>query len=348
MNNKVIGVISTDWHLKVENINDIMDLVRQQIDLATKHGCRMLICLGDVFDSRISQREEVLNAFTTILDMINESGMYLLCIPGNHDKTDYKGDRSFLTPFAYHPGLRLYEKPTLMYLSQETGLIVPVFCVPFYESSVWIEKVKRHYEKYQGEKPILLSHIAVYGSVNNDGSIVTSPITPAFLKEMFSRVYLGHYHNAQEVSEGVIHLPSIQQNNFGEDTEKGFTLLFEDGDFEFVKAVFKEYISLKVDVDNTSKAELVKFLDLNSGGDKRVKIEAIGSESKLKALNEELFSERGIVLKKRRKDLDTDIRLDEISSEISKASVKELFKNFCQEKGYDYEQGFNFLKNYVE
>ena len=59
-------------------------------------------------------------------------------------------------------------------------------------------------------------------------------------------------------------------------------------------------------------------------------------------------SERGIVLKKRRKDLDTDIRLDEISSEISKASVKELFKNFCQEKGYDYEQGFNFLKNYVE
>lgn len=342
MEEKVIAVISTDWHLKVENRREIIDLVSQQVVLARSHGCDHLICLGDVFDSRISQREEVLNTFKMILDMIRHNEMYLYCIPGNHDKTDYTGDRSFLTPFFYHPSLVLFESPTFCMLA---GL--SVFFMPFYDTDMWVERLNASYDGKRDT--VLMSHVAVNGSVNNDGSTVESRITPSFLKERFSRVYLGHYHNAQEVAEGIVHLPSIQQNNFGEDPEKGFALLFDNGDFEFVKSNFKEYVNVKVDVDIMTKKDIAELLILNADGRKRVKVEVTGSEARLKTISEELFSEAGIVLKKKRKDLDTDIAMIEnATSELSKDGVKELFTRFCEEKGYDREKGYEFLKKYVE
>ena len=36
--------------------------------------------------------------------------MQLICIPGNHDKTDYSRKNSFLDPFKYHPSLTLIEE----------------------------------------------------------------------------------------------------------------------------------------------------------------------------------------------------------------------------------------------
>ena len=343
MEEKVIAVISTDWHLKSGNMREIMDLVSQQVEVARTHGCDSLFCLGDVFDSRVSQREEVLNTFTDILDMLDENGMRLYCIPGNHDKTDYTGDRSFLSPFAYHPALVLFEIPTFYILG---GL--PLFFMPFYDTDVWMPRLSESWGSVRGAS-ILMSHVAVNGSVNNDGSTVESRITPTFLKERFRRVYLGHYHNAQEVAEGIIHLPSIQQNNFGEDPEKGFALLFGDGDFEFVKSSFKEYVNVKVDANAMTKSDMAELLKLNADGRKHVKVEVTGSEAKLKTISEELFSENGIVLKKKRKDLDTDIAvIENATSELSKAGVKELFNRFCEEKGYDRETGYEFLKKYVE
>lgn len=341
----VVSIISTDWHLQQSNMTTVIDLVLQQIDLAKRYNCDNLICLGDVFDSRVSQREEVLNAFNTILDKIMTEGLTLHCIPGNHDKTNYKSNSSFLNPFKYHPALQLYDKPCIK-------MIGNCYCtfIPFYDTEPWMyeyENVIKSLPTSVGKKQVLFSHIALNGSVNNDGSKVVSSVTPNKLLKTFDKVYLGHYHNVQALTPDVIHVPSIQQNNFGEDPEKGFFLLFDDGDFEFVKSNFKEYYAIKIDADETPKAELMKLIS-DVPENAYVKVEVLGSESKLKSLSEDLFSERGIILKKRRKDLEDNIRPEKMSFDLSKSNVKDLFKQFCEEKGYDFEKGFIYLRKYVE
>lgn len=90
-------IISTDWHLKPSNIEEIMELQRQELNVAEDNGITSHVWLGDIFDSRISQRQDVLNAFSSILDMYAMRGHKIYCIPGNHDKSDYSSDRSFWT-----------------------------------------------------------------------------------------------------------------------------------------------------------------------------------------------------------------------------------------------------------
>ena len=111
MKRNPIAVISTDRHLKEENALDLLDLSEQEIALAQKLKVKTVIWLGDIFDSRLSQRQELLNCLTLMIQMYHEAGLQIICIPGNHDKTDYEDDDSFLTAYKYHPGFDLIETP---------------------------------------------------------------------------------------------------------------------------------------------------------------------------------------------------------------------------------------------
>lgn len=57
-------------------------------------------------------------------------------------------------------------------------------------------------------------------------------------------MYLGHYHDYQQVGSNIFHLGSLQQNNFGEDESKGFWMLYDDCTVELLKSkngnVFKK------------------------------------------------------------------------------------------------------------
>ena len=347
---KVIAIISTDWHLQQSNTSIVKDLLEQQIDLAREENCKTLLCLGDVFDSRVSQREEVLNTFMDILDMIHANDMILGCIPGNHDKTDYKSDRSFLDPFYYHPALVLHRIEGLVSVQ---GLTVAF--IPFYDTDIWLERYELIKQDIldknfkEGTPIVLMSHIALNGSVNNDGSKVVSSIAPGMLSEAFTYVYLGHYHNTQEVAPGIVHLSSIRQNNFGEDDVKGFWVLYSDGEVAFRKSKFTEYKVVKVDLDKTSKADLVKLASEIDTSNAKVKIEFSGSESKLGSLNDDIFSEKGVIVKKKRKDFDViDPEIETALSTLTRSDMKDMFEKFCEEKGYDKEKGYKFLKKYME
>ena len=55
-------------------------------------------------------------------------------------------------------------------------------------------------------------------------------------------------------------------------------------------------------------------------------------------------------MKKRRKDIECDVAPvnGEENNPVSRASMKDVFKKFCDEKKYDFNAGYNFLKKYVE
>ena len=102
MNKRPIAIFSTDWHIKDDNIEQIIDLVTQQCELAKELKVTTLICLGDVFNSRKSQTLQCLGAFERILNIVYDYNLMLLSIPGNHDKTN----------IVFNFGIRLSRTPT--------------------------------------------------------------------------------------------------------------------------------------------------------------------------------------------------------------------------------------------
>lgn len=347
MSKKPIAVISTDWHIKRENKSEILELITQKCELAKKLNVKHLICLGDVLDSRIAQREEILTTFSEIIDIVEECKLKLIVISGNHDKTDYSSINSFLKPYKGRNGLMLIEIMGGVPFIEEK---IELNFIPFFDEDIWLEKFKDFvdcldFKQNSDIKHILCTHIAITGSTNNDGKPASSKISQKLFKDFF-KVFSGHYHNQQKIGSNFYHLPSIQQNNFGEDNEKGFTVLYSDGSHELVKSNFKEFIKINIDLDNCSEEDLRVLKTKYKGSDNNIRFELIGSENMLKLINKDDFISLGIDVKTKSKEIIDDILYLESNEVIehTKDSIVEAFKDFCDKEKLNYEQGIIYLK----
>lgn len=337
---KPIAIISTDKHLKDENAVELISLAEQEIALAHDIGVDTIFWLGDLFDSRLSQRQELLNCFSEMICMYHDAGLTIHCIPGNHDKTDYTLDESFLSAFKYHPSFNLYEEPCRVSMFG-----IDFDFLPFYAQEVWIRKFNSLPKPT--DNSVLLSHTAIEGSINNDGSLVSSGISGKMFAG-YRKVFLGHYHNAQQPARNVFHIPSTRQNNFGENEDKGFTILYDDTSFELVRGNFRHYREIKVDCDKVTKAEIMSLAKTPTG-ESNVRVTLIGSEQAVKAVDKKIFTKNGISVKVK---YDFTQGAAEATSEpvreLTGVDIMKKFEAFCQEKGYDYNVGYELLKEIMK
>lgn len=341
MSKKPIAIVSTDKHLKEDNALELLDLAEQEIALAKEMGVSIVIWLGDIFDSRLSQRQEILICLTEMIEMYYQAGIQIKCIPGNHDKTDYTADESFLTPYKFHPGFKLIEIPEIQVVNG-----VHFSFIPFYTQDVWLEKFGT-LDPPSSKKSVLFSHIAVQGSINNDGTKVESKIKLSLFKN-YGKVFLGHYHNAHQPGVNVFHLPATRQNNFGEDEEKGFTVLYDNLSFDLVKASFKPYKAIEVNAAKVTKDELLSLSKTDST-EANIRVVITGDQQAVKSINKKWFTDNGITVKAKYEDVEVEnVEEATLIQEISGNDLKQKFQTFCEEKGYDYSTGYKLLKEIMQ
>lgn len=329
-----IAVMSNDWHIDKSNGDQIIDLMHQKIDLAKELGVKILFCLGDVFNSRNAQPLDNLDVFERIMDMIHSNGLLLYCIPGNHDKVNYNSNKSYLSQYRHHPALKLMDEAESFNLE---GCIGDIFMIPFYDTEKWLMEFDRIKGWSEPNKSILLSHIAMNGSINNDGEPVKNGISPSLFKT-FRSVYLGHYHNHQSIGKNIWHLPSIRQNNYGENGNKGFTVLFSDGSFEIFNSKFVGFRTIELDLDTVSKKDFDAVITMKKDqielANTRLKI--TGSEDKVRSLSIDRLKQMGFDIKVESKEI--EMSMDEVEEgnvvEFNASSIKEEFNLFCKKEEY--------------
>ena len=331
-----IALLSTDWHLNENNLLEVKEVVFQKmqkfLELKKENPNMRFLCLGDVFDSRKAQKECVLLAFKEILDTLYLNNITMECIPGNHDKTNYNSFNSYLDAFESHPALQLFKRFTYFY---------PFLFAPFISEDLWIEGEKKNFDK---KDCVLVSHVAVNGSENNDRSKVASHINQELLSP-YKLVLLGHYHNMQQVYKNTHHIPSIRQNNFGEDSSKGFTVLYDDYSFELIKSKFIEYETLSLDVEKVD-AKIIKEISeeyLKNKDSVNLRVEFVGDSSQIKSKDLSLLKECGIKLKLKTIE-NNDLQSLQVQDYENDLTVEEIFKEFCKERELDEKKGLTYLK----
>lgn len=347
---KPLAIISTDWHITSENVGLSIDLMTQQIRLAKEQGVTRLICLGDVFEAQRAQPESALNCFHAILNMIAQAGMTLTCIAGNHDKTNRGSWDSFLRPFSNHPALRLIETYDWMKIDEkgETGFLF----LSYIKEDLWVEKLNECLRLIAPNKIkhlYLFSHQCMNGSVNNDGTRVESGINAGLLRP-FEACFFGHYHDEQQPIPNAYHLASWKQKNFGENADKGFYVLGlnDEGimETEFHKSEFPEYVTVEMkasEIDGRAVLELTDDRDKSDLTHIRLKIS--GTADELKSLPTNKLAQAGIKVKT--VDLTEKANSEAVESIKDYSETKvldEAFKEFCEARGYDLEEGFKYLK----
>jgi len=339
---KPIITISTDWHLNYSNTEQIKYLITQQCELTKSLGLTSTICLGDIFDKRAGQKIEELCSIDEILDIFTEYKIELYAIPGNHDKQNYDSPKSFLQPYKHHPNFHYID---LCYGLPIDGIMFHL--LPFFKEDVWLKKLHElidYIEDFSDKKHILLSHQALNGSKNNDGTNVANNISVSeFIK--FDKVLLGHYHNQQQVGTNIYHIPAIRQKDFGEDNQKGFIVVYNDGSFELVKSKFIEFEVVQIDFDKISKKDYLALQKQYSNSDKNIRFEFYGSTENVKAINKDELVVLGIDAKIKIKGVEESIT--EYKEEViiyNKDNIIDKFISFCKEKEIDQADGIIYLK----
>lgn len=324
-------IISNDKHLKESTIDVFESVCQQEIELAQKLNVRDIFWLGDIFDSRVNQRQSVLTTLGEVLNRYNDAKLQITCIPGNHDKTDYRSEDSFLDPFAFHPGFHLIRNPERVNVGDWSFLFIPYF-----DEDMW----EGYYKQSLDDSKILCSHISLTGSRNNDGTIIENNIKPTLFSS-FDKVFLGHYHNMQKIGGNIYHLPSTYQRDFGEDTEKGFTIFYSDGDHDLYRAKFPTYTKSRISIDEVSAEELTSIIR-REREDEKTRIELYGDKNKIQSF----------LKGKRFEGVDIKIIYDEdIDSskgnsnftEFNDSIIRERFIDFCNREGLDKEEGLKLL-----
>lgn len=335
-------IVSTDWHLKPSNLEEIYKLQEQELREANELGVKDHVWLGDIFDSRISQREETLNMLTKIIDLYSAFGHNIYCIPGNHDKSNYDSETSFLDAYKYHPNFDLMDQIDYRLING-----VNCYFLPFFSNEIWIDEISNQNDRdHVGD--ILFTHIAFQGSRNNDGSLIESTIKPSMF-ENWGKVFSGHYHDFQELSENIIHLGSITQNNFGEDEEKGFWVIYDDLSYDLIPSDGKKYKKLTINMDEMTfkQADKVikKFKEENN--DSFVRVEIKGSEDIIKSIDKKEYQSLGIDVKIKINEIEnTESETEEVKA-LTNTDIVDKFKLFCEQNEYDYKEGVEILKEVI-
>lgn len=317
----MIAVI-TDTHLKQGNEDQVYDIFKQTIDICKQKGIKRLFHAGDWFTSRSSQSLSVLHATKKILNLFYKEDVGLTIIPGNHDLVDLESEISYLDIFDIYPNVLVIKKETSLDVLNGAGWN-DVHLLPYFkENGSYLERLS----KIQVHKPsILITHIAINGVKNNDGSEVQNNLKSELFKQ-FKFVLSGHYHAKNQLADNIWYIGSSHPQNFGEDNDKGICIVNKDLSLEFVNLNFPKYFTYRFDCKDI-KQIVDQLKQVNHEYDK-IRFVITGNETEIENFNrlifdgynvdvkfEKIYSQKTVELKKYKED---DIMLS--------------FKQFCLDK----------------
>lgn len=305
-NKKPIAIVLTDTHLREDNYDVNASIYKQAEALADRLGVRTIIHGADVFDARKAQPLDNLKAFDNIVNQFTKQWFF---ITGNHDKTDYYSENSYLDQYRYHPNIQL----TRDFNVKNFGNGVYIGMLPYFGEKnpdkylSYLEKIKKMMNAEKPSVKILITHIAVNGVKNNDGSLVENSITPSLFKE-FDTVLVGHYHNRSKIGKNIHYIGSAFQHNYGEDVNKGFTIIYSDASIEYVDAEFPKYYVFKKRIEDVDSKVFNELKELKEDGN-NIRLELMGPENQIRAFSKENL-----------KGIDVKLKEDEIEDAIDYAS----------------------------
>jgi len=337
MEKKPIRVLITDTHMHKDNIQKVLDVLFQGIDLAAELDVP-LSHLGDWFTNRVGQGLEVLMAFKVMLDYAKSKGVKIEAIAGNHDKTNLESEKSYMSVYRDEEGFTLFEKEKF-YID---GKIAMCFIPYFKENGSYPErlakvakKVKKLKKAGKVDLAFLGTHVAVNGVKNNDGSEVKNRLSKEFFGA-FDYTAVGHYHDASTLAGNIEYIGSSYQNNYGENLDKGFKILYDDLSSERVFSKFEKYTNIKIDLSETTLDE-IKRLKEEYEGEGNIRFTFKGETSAIESIDLNALREAGIDVKRKTNNQIAAMNSAENSEyvEFDKKEIMKNFKEFTKAKGIE-------------
>ena len=191
---------------------------------------------------------------------------------------------------------------------------------------------------------ILYIHEGINGALSTSND---KELSPNIFKKWDS-VLVGHYHNRCKIKNSNIeYIGSSRQHNFGEDEEKGYTIVYNDGSIEFIKnQVNTRYKVLDLTLKQVNANLLNQLDEIKADGRYKVKTRVNCTSAEANSVNKQELLQAGAT-KVEIVAIETEITAianHALDKKYDKHGIKQEYTNYCIEKGIsNVEMGLEYL-----
>lgn len=329
-------LLLNDIHVSKDNIPAFTANWQEALDICREMDIREIALGGDLFFSRAAQTLDVLLTVHDALLTAAERGIHVTLAEGNHDKINQESVRGYCHIFDRHPNVLVCDDYVSLPMGDDCRFVLHLMGY-FPEDGSFCTRLERL--KEEAIDPKRLNFLYIHEGINGALTQPSEKELPARIFEDFDKVFVGHYHNRTIIPGTKIeYIGSSRQHNFGEDEEKGYTVIYTDGTHEFIKnKVNTRYKVLDVSAERTGLHLMDELREIDADGRYKVKVRVHAPQAALKSVDKAALLEAGAT--KIELIADDEEMLEASSSSLfekfDSRRIRETYEEFCREKQID-------------
>jgi exonuclease SbcD len=341
-----------DIHISKDTIPDFNANWDEALRICEKREIKLIALGGDLFQSRAAQTLDVLLAVHDALTNAEIKGITVILANGNHDLVDQEAIRGYCHVFSQHANVVVIDD--LLTLTENNWDFSLHMIAYFPESGSFVDKL--NVLVHGGLNPMKKNYLYIHQGINGALAHSSDNELPAHIFKDFDWVFVGHYHNRTIIpGTHIEYIGSSRQHNFGEDEEKGYTILFNDGSQEFIKnKVNTRFMVIDVPSEKIN-IHLKDYLDeIKANGKYKVTVRVHCDTADTNTIDKNELVKSGA---SKVEVITKDPEVKAISStglfeKFDSNKIRENYQQFCREKDIeDVSLGLSYLSKidkYVE
>lgn len=332
-----VALLINDIHVSKDNISDFQLNWDEALNLCKKHKIPEIVVGGDLWQSRSAQTLPVLMAVRQAILKATNDSIEVVIAEGNHDLIDQESYLGYSHIFSHYSLVDVIDDYTIEDITEDVTFAVMSY---FPENGGFVNHLNELRSQIEPQNTILYIHEGIRGALAQS----TDKELPAHIFEDFQKVLVGHYHDRCKVGKNIEYIGASRQHNFGEDEEKGYTILYSDGSTEFVKnEVNTRYSTLVVTSDNIEAAK-DKIQQLKKEG-KKVRVQVACDSNEAAVVDKKALVELGATkVEIKTESTNIESASQTLETKYDKTGIKQEYTTFCEKKEIsDVETGLKYL-----
>lgn len=329
-------LLLNDIHISKDNIPAFKANWQEAIDICRKMDVKEIAIGGDLFFSRAAQTLDVLLAVHDALLTAAEHGIHVTIAEGNHDKVNQENERGYCHVFDQHSNVLVCDEYVSLPLGDDCRFVLHMMGY-FPEDGSFCTRLDRL--KEEALDPKRLNFLYIHEGINGALAQPNEKELPAKIFEDFDKVFVGHYHNRTIIDKTRIeYIGSSRQHNFGEDEEKGYTVIYTDGSHEFIKnKVNTRYRVIDVAAERAGLHLMDELREIDADGRYKVKVRVHAPQAAMKSVDKAALLDAGATKVELIADDEEmlEVAASSLFEKFDSHRIRETYEEFCREKQID-------------
>lgn len=329
-------LLLNDIHISKDNIPAFKANWQEAIDICRKMDVKEIAIGGDLFFSRAAQTLDVLLAVHDALLTAAEHGIHVTIAEGNHDKVNQENERGYCHVFDQHSNVLVCDEFVSLPLGDDCRFVLHMMGY-FPEDGSFCTRLDRL--KEEALDPKRLNFLYIHEGINGALAQPNDKELPVKIFEEFDKVFVGHYHNRTIIDKTRIeYIGSSRQHNFGEDEEKGYTVIYTDGSHEFIKnQANTRYRVIDVAAERAGLHLMDELREIDADGRYKVKVRVHAPQAAMKSVDKVALLDAGATKVELIADDEEmlDVAASSLFEKFDSHRIRETYEEFCREKQID-------------